>query len=391
MPYFGHIVEPKERMTSGNDPGNLFGTYRTLDGTDNPTMNCTENKKDHCVFGLVSKSGWAVIDDHDTPILDCDDWWSNDGSFYKHKSSVDLYLIAPERDYPAALKDFQTIAGKIPIHPRYSHGVWWTRWFNMLDIDVFEQIDQHIIHSLPLDVLILDMNWHQKNDWTGYTFDKNLYPDYEFFLAEIQKIGLAIGANLHDASGIHSWEGLFDTASDAINHDKKSPIAFDISNKTQTLTALEDIVLKDLEDKGMDFWWIDWQQGESGHGVPGGKFNPTIWTDKMRCTNPKRQAVAAGKSNSETKRGMVLARFGGLGNHRYQVGFSGDVKHLSWDDLAYQPYFSATASNVGYGFWSHDIEGPGGDHELYTRWIQWGAFSAIMRHHDRGMSSGGCK
>ena len=115
-------------------------------------------------------------------------------------------------------------------------------------------------------------------------------------------------------------------------------------------------MLKDLEDKGMDFWWIDWQQGENNHGVPGGKFNPTIWTDKMRCTNPKRQAIAAGKSKSETKRGMVLARFGGLGNHRYQVGFSGDVKHLSWSDLAYQPYFSATASNVAYGFWSHDIE-----------------------------------
>lgn len=29
-----------------------------------------------------------------------------------------------------------------------------------------------------------------------------------------------------------------------------------------------------------------------------------------------------------------------------------------------------TASNVGYGFWSHDIEGPGGDHEMYTRWVQ---------------------
>ena len=37
---------------------------------------------------------------------------------------------------------------------------------------------------------------------------------------------------------------------------------------------------------------------------------------------------------------------------------------LAWNSFAYQPYFSATASNVGYGFWSHDIEGPGDDHEL---------------------------
>jgi len=78
------------------------------------------------------------------------------------------------------------------------------------------------------------------------------------------------------------------------------------------------------------------------------------------------------------------------GNHRYQVGFSGDVKTLSWENLAYQPYFSSTASNVGYGFWSHDIVGPGSDHELYLRWLQWGCVSGIMRNHDRGMSSGKC-
>lgn len=53
-------------------------------------------------------------------------------------------------------------------------------------------------------------------------------------------------------------------------------------------------------------------------------------------------------------------------------------------------YFSSTAANVGYGFWSHDIEGPGNDHELYTRWIQFAAFSAVFRSHDRGMSGGGC-
>ena len=111
-------------------------------------------------------------------------------------------------------------------------------------------------------------------------------------------------------------------------------------------------------------------------------MNPTIWTDKMRVTDPIRQGV--------NKRGVVLARFGGLGNHRYQHGFSGDVKGLTWSNLAYQPYFSMTASNVLYGFWSHDIEGPRADPEMYVRWLQWGAWSAIMRSHERGMSAGGC-
>lgn len=96
------------------------------------------------------------------------------------------------------------------------------------------------------------------------------------------------------------------------------------------------------------------------------------------------------KRHNENKRGVVLARYGGLGTNRYQHGFSGDVKGLLWQNLAYQPYFSATASNVAYGFWSHDIEGPGNDHEMYTRWIQWGSYSPIMRSHERGMSAGPC-
>ncbi len=39
--------------------------------------------------------------------------------------------------------------------------------------------------------------------------------------------------------------------------------------------------------------------------------NPTIWTDKLRATTHLRRG--------EDKRGIVLARWGGLGNHRYQV------------------------------------------------------------------------
>jgi alpha-glucosidase (family GH31 glycosyl hydrolase) len=47
-----------------------------------------------------------------------------------------------------------------------------------------------------------------------------------------------------------------------------------------------------------------------------------------------------------------------------------EQRALTWPNLAYQSYFSATASNVGFGFWSHDVEGPGNDHEMYARWLQ---------------------
>ena len=79
-----------------------------------------------------------------------------------------------------------------------------------------------------------------------------------------------------------------------------------------------------------------------------------------------------------------------MGSHRYPVGFSGDVTELSWQCMAFQPYFSVTASNVAYGYISHDLVGPPHDHELHVRWMQFGAFSGVMRIHDRGMSAGSC-
>lgn len=160
-------------------------------------------------------------------------------------------------------------------------------------------------------------------------------------------------------------------------------IPFSMTNETYSL-AVEDIALLTLEQTHnmSNFWWIDYQQGGTQGNCTGGKMNPTIWTDKLRCTDKIRRG--------DNSRAMVLARWGGMGNHRYQVGFSGDVKGLTWTNLAFQPYFSLTAANVGYGFWSHDLVGPAEDMELYTRWLQWGAYSGIMRSHDRGMASGHC-
>ena len=102
-------------------------------------------------------------------------------------------------------------------------------------------------------------------------------------------------------------------------------------------------------------------------------MNPTWWINYVHFTDQER----------EGERPLLFHRWGGLGNHRYQIGFSGDTVSV-WDSLAFQPWFTATAANVGYAYWSHDIGGhmPGAvDPELFTRWVEFGAFSPILRTH----------
>jgi alpha-glucosidase len=120
----------------------------------------------------------------------------------------------------------------------------------------------------------------------------------------------------------------------------------------------------------VDFFWLDWQQ-EQTTSLPG--VNPSWWLNYVHFTDMERRG----------KRPLIYHRWGGLGNHRYEIGFSGDVVS-SWESLSFQPFFTATAANVGYGYWSHDIGGhlPGTVlPEMYTRWIQFGAFSPILRTH----------
>lgn len=146
------------------------------------------------------------------------------------------------------------------------------------------------------------------------------------------------------------------------------------------MTAAFETVFHPMEKNGIDFWWLDWQQAINDPVKT--NLNNTWWINYCFFSDMER--------NGE-KRPLLYHRWGGLGNHRYQVGFSGDAV-ISWKSLDYQPYFTATASNVLYGYWSHDIGGhlslgEGIDPEMYIRWLQFGAVSPIMRTHSCKNSS----
>ena len=157
---------------SETDPGNLRGTMRTLETLKNITLNCPAAKKArpdkvfHCEFGVVSKSGWALVDETGVPALDADDWWADSsGKMLKNTDDIDLYLFGHGHDYVGALRDLTAVGGQVPLLPRRNLGVWWTRWYDLDASDVAELPHEFARRSMPLDVLVLDMNWHSKQDW----------------------------------------------------------------------------------------------------------------------------------------------------------------------------------------------------------------------------------
>ncbi len=386
------------------NPENLQGTTRTLDGALGSKIHGTIGQ------GLVSRAGWVLVNDSTRPLFDSTDfqflqgekspwpWVMERPASEAPGSYDDWYFFGYGHDYREALGDFVRVAGRIPLPPRFAFGIWWSRYWAYDDQDLNRLVRGFRENDTPLNVLVIDMDWHlsevqlrargegtpspqgnqfvdqsgQQLGWTGYTWNKLLFPDPTAFLRHLHDEGLKVTLNLHPAAGIEPWEKAYPAMARAMGIDPatKKYIPFNPTNKKWAENYFN-LVLHPLEKQGIDFWWLDWQQEPMMTKVPG--LSRTWWLNYLHFTDQQR----------EGKRPLLFHRWGGLGNHRYQIGFSGDVISV-WPSLAFQPWFTSTAANVGYAYWSHDIGGhmPGAvGPELFTRWVQFGAFSPILRTH----------
>ena len=371
---------------------NLKGTARTLDRMDGTTF-IKRNEPRHELQledGILSRDGWTLIDDSSGLLFDNSDFsWVKER---ENRTVQDWYFMAYGSDYKAALKDFTLFAGKVPLPPRFVFGYWWSRYWAYSDNEMRDMVSQFEKFNIPLDVLVVDMDWHetdslfakpdkwgQRKHWTGYTWEKRLFPDPDQFFDWAKSKHLKTTLNLHPASGIAPFESQYKDFAKRMNFDISTHenIPWQGSNK-KFMSTLFDVVLHPIEQQGVDFWWLDWQQWVFDKDIE--KLNNTWWLNYTFFEDMERNT---------DKRPLIYHRWGGLGNHRYQIGFSGDA-YITWNTLEYQPYFTNTASNVLYGYWSHDIGGHKFieddniyqfDPEMYVRWVQYGALSPILRTH----------
>lgn len=401
----------------GMDPsGNLLGTTRTLDkyAGDDPI--------EPYDLGVISRDGWAVIDESERHVfVEVDSDWKY---WVENRTDVDRqdwYMFAYGHEYKDAITDFTKIAGKVPLPPKYTFGYWWCRYWQYSDFEFIDLAQHFKDFNIPIDVMIIDMDWHetwaelkantpprepggrpgrdefgQGIGWTGYTWKKELFPNPDNFLEQLHRMQLKTSLNLHFNNGIQPYEEPYDRfvkdyLSRTSDYDgpkgyvkedgSKAAVPFRIDQQEWS-DAYFNSIIHPFEKQGVDFWWLDWQQWRNSHYTK--DLNNTFWLNYTFFNDKVRQTEYLGK---EAPRPMIYHRWGGIGSHRYQVGFSGDT-YATWKVLSGLPYFTATASNVGYGYWGHDIGGhmqPKGvkhtDPELYTRWIQSGVFTPIFKTH----------
>ncbi|KAK0642050.1 glycoside hydrolase family 31 protein [Cercophora newfieldiana] len=351
----------------GNSYGDLGGTARTLDGA---------NGRIPIEPGVLSRNkAYAVLDDSKSMLFE------NGWIAVRQPGRIDGYFFAYHGNHKAAIRDFYRLSGRQPILPRWTLGNWWSRYHAYSASEYIELLNNFEKASVPLSVGVLDMDWHKVDipsqygsGWTGYSWNRELFPDPEGHVKEMHRRGLKVTLNDHPADGVRAFEDLYEDVAKAYHLDpsKGEPVRFDCTDK-RFLDVYFDVLKAKLEKQGIDFWWIDWQQGNRSR-IPG--------VDPLWVLNHYHYLTSIRNLDTNEKP-ITFSRYAGPGSHRYPIGFSGDA-HITWASLQFQPEFTATASNIGYGWWSHDI----GGHmwgirsgQLTARWVQLGCFSPILRLH----------
>ena len=130
--------------------------------------------------GLLSRSGFAFLDDSPTPVLNAQRSWIE---ARPQPPAQDWYLFTYGHDYAHVLAEYAELSGPIPMIPRYVLGAWITD-FNFeyfpgtpqSEQPDFKRYNQQYLvnevsrmrsHHIPLDLLVLDFAWHNYG-WQGW-------------------------------------------------------------------------------------------------------------------------------------------------------------------------------------------------------------------------------
>jgi alpha-glucosidase (family GH31 glycosyl hydrolase) len=338
--------------------------------------------------GILSRSGYFFLNDSESAVLDADGFPVERA----RPGSRDWYFFAYGSDYLQALRDFRLLSGPAPIPTHRTFGIIFSRWPAFAEDEIRDMAARFAAEGYPLSTLVMDMEWH-KDGWGHWEFNPDLIPDPERFFALCREHGLEVVFNDHPLD-VREDDCHYDAYVAAAGPDveirerdyngKMLKMAkVDITEKKQNRAFVE-ICSEPILRQGLDYWWNDGSRGQFAQTAGQLVTNKSFFEASER----------------DGHRGMLFARYGGLGSHRYGAFFTGDA-NSDWHVLRLQCEFNIRAAGAGLSHISHDIGGfmmprpqvrrrldgvDAMDLERYVRWLQFGVMGPVLRFH----SAPGC-
>jgi alpha-D-xyloside xylohydrolase len=301
----------------------------------------------------------------------------------------------------------------VPMFPLWTYGFFQSKERYKSQDELVDVVKKYRELKVPLDGIIQDWQyWGSNYLWNAMDFLNEEFPRPQKMISdvhglnahltisiwnsfgpqtkqyrELDSIGALMNFSTWPQSGSTLWPPKRDYPSGVRVYDPYNPAARDIYWK----------YLSKMHTLGIDGWWMDSSEPDHLDFKPSDMDNKT-WLGSFRKVRNAFPLMTVGgvfthqRAVDSSKRIFILTRSAFAGQQRYGANtWSGDVT-ASWTALRNQISAGLNFSLTAIPYWNADIGGfflnnfprkltDPNYRELYTRWLQFGTFTPMMRSH----------
>lgn len=364
---------------------------------------------------IQSVKGYGLYFDNYSPVTFRD---NADGTCFSFEvgRGVDYYFMYGG-DADGVVACVRQLTGQAPMFPLWTYGYWQSRERYKSQDELVGVVRKYRDLGVPLDGIVQDWQyWGDNYHWNATEFLAPTFSEPQKMLDEVHAMNAHAAISVWPSFGPKT-KPYAELAQKGLLYDFKTfPVpAYDDPSEPSGVKVYDafsaearDIVWRNMNEGlfkyGIDAWWLDATEAELIDPTPAQLDQPTALGSfrKMRNAYP---LVSVGgvydhqRAVTDSKRVFIFTRSCYFGQQRYAANvWSGDIT-ASWDVLRRQVPAGLNYSLCGMPHWNNDIGGFYAGHyiqdyglaaqnpqyqELYVRWLQFGAFTPMMRSHGTG-------
>lgn len=377
----------------------------------NVTLNMVQGNTDDYIPLFQSVKGYGVFWDNYSPTI-----FTNNAVSTSFKSSVgegvDYYFMYGG-NADGVIKCMRNLTGQAPMFPLWTFGYWQSRERYKSQDELVDVVKKYRELGVPLDGIIQDWQyWGNNYLWNAMDFLNVDFPDPKKMLSDVHNMHAHMAISIWSSfgpetkqykaldsihalmnfktwplSGSEKWPPRADYPSGVKVYDAYNPAARDIYWK----------YLKNLWLLGVDAWWMDSTEPDHLDFKPSDLDEKTYLGSFRKVRNAFPLMTVGGVYTHQRvidsgKRVFILTRSAFAGQQHYGANtWSGDVT-ASWKALRNQISAGLNFSLTAIPYWNCDLGGffltnfpkklnDPEYRELYIRWLEFGAFTPMMRSH----------
>lgn len=355
-----------------------------------------------CIPFIQSVKGYAIFWDNYSPTTFTDN--KQETSFDSEIGDCADYYFMWGGSGDGVVTQMRDLTGQAPMMPLWVYGYHQSKERYKTQDELLSVVKKYRELKVPLDGIVQDWQyWGKDSLWNSMSFDPVTYPDPKGMVDKVHQLK----AHLF----IVAWPGFgpltkqyaeFKEKNMLINFDTWPPQSgakpYDPYNPASH-AIYWDYLNKGVFSLGTDGWWLD--STEPDHiNIKDKDFDQPTYLGSFRSVINAFPLEHVGgiydsqRKTTSAKRVTIFTRSAFAGQQRYAANtWSGDIVS-TWPTLQRQIPAALNFSLSGIPYWNADIGGffagafkQGGGaknpefQELYTRWLQFAAFTPMMRSH----------